>query len=140
VRPEVGALARRRFLEGKLDAEDMEAWARLAFPIYTRKQRDPEATQRGIRREEVNLWFVQPGAEGRTFNFFPVLHRIQCPTLVLGGEEDPMIPIEVQEDIVAALPAQLVHFERSPNCGHSVIADAPLRAFAVIRDFIALSQ
>src|SRR5262245_46790780 len=29
---EVGALARRRFIEGKLDAADMEAWARLAFP------------------------------------------------------------------------------------------------------------
>jgi proline iminopeptidase len=33
--PEVGALARRRFLEGKLDAEDLEAWGRLAFPVST---------------------------------------------------------------------------------------------------------
>ena len=48
-----------------------------------------------------------------------------------------MMPIEAQEDIVAALPAHLVRFERFPNCGHSVIADAPLPAFAVIRDFIA---
>jgi proline iminopeptidase len=29
-----------------------------------------------------------------------------------------------------------VRFERFANCGHSVIADAPERAFAVIRDFI----
>jgi pimeloyl-ACP methyl ester carboxylesterase len=28
--PEVGALARRRFLEGKLDAEELETWVRLA--------------------------------------------------------------------------------------------------------------
>jgi PAS domain S-box-containing protein len=28
-------------------------------------------------------------------------------------------------------------FERFPNCGHSVIADAPERAFAVLRDFSA---
>jgi proline iminopeptidase len=48
-----------------------------------------------------------------------------------------MIPIEAQEDIVAALPAHLVRFERFLNCGHSVIGDAPLHAFAVIRDFIA---
>jgi proline iminopeptidase len=56
--------------------------------------------------------------------------------LVLGGEEGPMIPIECQEDILAALPPNLVRFERFPNCGHSVIADAPERAFAVIREFI----
>jgi pimeloyl-ACP methyl ester carboxylesterase len=74
--------------------------------------------------------------EGRTFNFFPTLSRIQYPTLVLRGEDDPMIPIECQEDIVAALSSHLVRFERFPNCGHSVVADAPDRAFTVIRDFI----
>jgi len=29
-------------------------------------------------------------------------------TLVLGGEDDPMIPIEAQEDIIAALAPRLV--------------------------------
>jgi proline iminopeptidase len=134
--PEVGALARRRFLEEKLDVKDLEAWVRLAFPVYTRARKDPLAAQRGIRRPDVNHWFARAGGEGRTFNFFPALSNIQCPTLVLGGEDDPMIPIECQEDLAAALPAHLVRFQRFPNCGHSVIADAPLRAFAVIRDFI----
>jgi len=134
--PEVGALARRRFLDRKLDPETLETWVRLAFPVYTRKRRDPQAMQRAIRHPEVNHWFARPGGEGHTFNFFPTLSNIQCPTLVLGGEDDPMLPIECQEDLVAALPAHLVRFERFPNCGHSVIADAPLRAFAVIRDFI----
>jgi proline iminopeptidase len=31
--PEVGALARRRFLEGKLDAHELETWVHLAFPV-----------------------------------------------------------------------------------------------------------
>ena len=137
--PEVGALAHRRFIEAKLDAADLEAWVRLAMPFYTRTPKDPLAGMRAIRRAEVNHWFARPGGEGRTFNFFPALSRIQCPTLVLGGEEDPMLPIECQEDLVAALPAQLVRFERFPNCGHSVITDAPERAFAVIREFIGLS-
>jgi proline iminopeptidase len=76
---------------------------------------------------------------GRTFNFFPELHKIQCPTFVLGGEDDPMIPIEAQKDIVAALPKHLVRFERFANTEHSVITDAPERAFAVIGKFIATS-
>ena len=67
---------------------------------------------------------------------FPDLHRIQCPTLVMGGEDDPMHPIESQADIAAALPPHLVQFERFANCGHAVVPDAPERAMALIRDFI----
>jgi proline iminopeptidase len=64
------------------------------------------------------------------------LSRIQCPTLVLGGEDDPMLPIECQADIAAALPQHLAQFERFENCRHAVVPDAPERAMAVIRDFI----
>jgi proline iminopeptidase len=134
--PEAGALARRRFFEGQVDAAMLQAWIRVAFPVYTRIARDPATVQRAILRPEVNLWFTQPGAEGRTFNFIPMLRHVECPTLVLGGEEDPMSPIVCQEEIVAALPAHLVRFERFPGCGHGVFHDAPERAMAVIRDFI----
>ena len=39
--PEVGALARRRFLElkGHIDQASLDAWRRLAFPLYTRTPR-----------------------------------------------------------------------------------------------------
>jgi pimeloyl-ACP methyl ester carboxylesterase len=136
--PEVGALARRRFLEteGHLDQASIETWLRLAFPLYTRSARDPDVARRAINRPDVLQWFTRPGGESTSFNMFSDLHRIQCPTLVLGGEDDPMHPIESQADIAAALPAHLVRFERFPNCGHAVIPDAPERAMAVIRDFI----
>ncbi len=135
--PEVGALARRRFLEGHTDAATMEAWVRLAFPVYTRMPRDPAAAQRAIRRPEVLRWFTRPGGEGQTFDFFPALSRIRCPTLVLGGEDDPMTPIECPVDLVHALPRDLVRFERFADCGHGVVPDARERALAVLRDFIA---
>src|SRR5262245_11265120 len=38
---EVGAMARRRFLEGHTDKETLDAWLRIAFPLYTRTPRDP---------------------------------------------------------------------------------------------------
>ena len=133
---EVGALARRRFFGGEVDPAMLEAWVRLAFPVYTRTRRDPAVVKRALLRPEVNLWFTRPGGEGRTYDLFPFLPRIQCPTLVLGGEEDPMSPIVCQEEIAAALPAHLVRFERFPGCGHGVLADAPERGMAVIRDFI----
>jgi len=136
--PEVGALARRRFLEvqGQTDQASLDAWRRLAFPLYTRTPRDPDMARRAVSRSEVLQWFTKPGGEGHTFNMFPDLGRIQCPTLVLGGEDDPMLPIECQADLAAALPAHLVRFERFANCRHAVVPDAPERAMAVIRDFI----
>jgi proline iminopeptidase len=137
--PEVGALARRRFLEsrGQTDAASVEAWLRLAFPLYTRTPRNPDAARRAVLRPDVTQWFTRPGGEGHTFDFVQELSRIQCPTLVLGGEDDPMTPIECQADIAAALPAHLVRFERFAGCGHAVVPDAPERAMAVIREFIA---
>jgi pimeloyl-ACP methyl ester carboxylesterase len=134
--PEVGALARHRFLDGHTDGATLEAWVRLAFPLYSRTPRDPDVIRRAVRHPEVTRWFTRPGGEGHTFNFFQALPQVQCPALVLGGEEDPMTPIECQADIAAGLPAHLVRFERFPGCGHTVLVDAPERAMAVIRDFI----
>ena len=77
------------------------------MPVYTRIPRDPDMARRAINRPEVALhWFAKPGGESDTFNMFPELDRIQCPTLVIGGEDDPMHPIESQADIAAALPPQ----------------------------------
>jgi proline iminopeptidase len=136
--PEVGALARRRFLEGhgNPDQASVAAWIRLAMPHYTRVPRDPDMARRSVSRPEVLQWFSGPGGESRSFNFFPDMHRIQCPTLVLGGEDDPMLPIECQADLAAALPPHLVQFERFANCGHGCIQDAPEPTLAAIRGFI----
>ena len=135
--PEVGALAHRRLFEGHRDGAALADWLRLAFPLYTRTPRDPDVARRAISNPEVLHWFTRPDGEDHTFNLLPALSKVQCPTLVMGGEDDPMTPIECQVDIVAALPKHLVRFVRFANCGHAVLPDAPERGMAVIRDFIA---
>jgi pimeloyl-ACP methyl ester carboxylesterase len=92
--------------------------------LYTRVPRDPDMARRAVNRPEVLQWFTQPGGESHRFNMLADLGRIQCPTLVLGGEDDPIHPIESQADIAAALPAHLVRFERFANCRHAVVPDA----------------
>ena len=136
--PEVGALARRRFLEqgGHPDQASVADWVRLAMPHYTRIPRDPDMARRAVSRPEVLQWFARPGGESRSFNFLPDLHRIQCPTLVLGGDDDPIHPIESQADIAAALPPHLMRFERFADCRHACIQDAPEQTLAAIRSFI----
>jgi len=135
--PEVGALARRRFLESKASPDEAPAaeWRRLAMPHYTRRPR-AESMGRAIVRPEVLQWFTRPGGENRSFDMLADLSCVACPTLVMGGEDDPMHPIESQADIAAALPPHLVRFERFSDCGHAVIADQPERGLALIREFI----
>ena len=41
--PEIGAMARRRFFEGHIDKASLDAWLRLAFPLYTCTPRDMAA-------------------------------------------------------------------------------------------------
>lgn len=135
--PEVGALARRRFLESQgTDPALLAAWIKLAFPHYVRKPRDPDAGSRTVARPDVLQWFNKVGGESRRFDMLADLGRIKCPTLVLGGEDDPMTPIESQADIAAALPKHLVRFERFAGCGHGVVPDSRERGLALIRDFI----
>ena len=74
--------------------------------------------------------------EGHSFDMLADLSRIACPTLVIGGEDDPMTPIEAQADIAAALPKHLARFERFPECGHGIVADAPDEYLAMIRAFV----
>jgi len=139
--PEVGALARRRFFEekGQPSEDTIAEWRRLAMPHYTRKSRDADAMRRAIIRPDVLQWFTRPGPDGesRNFNMLADLSRVACPTLVMGGEDDPMHPIESQAEIAAALSPSLVRFERFAGCGHGVIHDDPERGLAVIREFIA---
>src|SRR5450631_1160701 len=82
--PEVGALARRRFLDvdSPRDQASVDAWRKLAFPLYMRTPRDPNIGSRTVGKPEVALhWFAKPAGESHTFNMFPGLLCIRCPTL-----------------------------------------------------------
>ena len=134
--PEVGAMAHRRLFVGHTDVAFLETWRRIVLPLYTRIPRDPNVMPRVLNNPEVLQAFAGPGGEDHIFNMLSDLSGVRCPTLVMGGDEDPMTPIECQADIVAALPAHLVQFARFPGCGHAVVPDAPEAALAKIRQFI----
>ncbi|MGI9600979.1 MAG: alpha/beta fold hydrolase [Acidimicrobiales bacterium] len=74
--------------------------------------------------------------EYRTCNLLPGLASVQCPTLVLGGEDDPTTPIEDQVDIAAAIDPDLVEFHRFADCGHGAYRDQPDLALPIISRFV----
>ena len=100
---------------------------------------DVEGTK--FARPEVALhWFARPDGESDTFNMFPQHvpgpwpHPVPDPGARRGGRS--VHPIESQADIAAALPPNLVQFERFADCGHGVVPDAPERAMALLREFV----
>jgi proline iminopeptidase len=131
--PEVAAIAKAFW-----DAPSMQTlgpYAMKAMGLYQRSPRDPDAFTRNVFQLDVLFHFA--GGEQKAMDLLPDLARVTAPALVLGGEEDPVTPIEDQVAIAAALPAATTRFERFPGCGHGVYRDDPARAFQVIREFIA---
>ena len=133
---EAGDLARRRFVDGDTSPEVLRSWLAVALPLYTRTPPDPAAIKRVALNSEATAWFNRPGGEGRTFDLLRDLRRIKCPTLVLGGTLDPMLPIECQRDIAAAIRPDLLQYREFENCGHGVVPDVPHEALPLLGRFI----
>ena len=127
--PHVREVAERHFRE--LTDETAEEFLRVCLPVYNPTPIPPDVLARARLKLEVGNHFFRN--EGFTVDLFPELGNIRCPTLVLGGELDPITPVADAEDIAAAIPnSQLVIFE---GAGHGVFRDKPEEALAVIREF-----
>jgi len=63
------------------------------------------------------------------------LAAINCPTLVLVGEDDPMTPVEAAEEMLALLPDGVGRLERVERCGHGTFRDQPERTEQALRAF-----
>ena len=128
--PEVREVAERHFSE--LTDETAEEFMRVCLPVYNPKPIDPEVVARTRLKLEVGNHFFRN--EGFDVDLFPELHNIKCPTLVIGGELDPITPVADSQDIAAAIPqAEVRIFE---GAGHGVFRDQPEEAVAVIREFV----
>lgn len=118
-------------------AESRAEFIRTCVPLYRQTPPDPEAMRRVLMRNETALHFNGPGQEQGRMDFRSELGRVRCPVLVMAGDHDPMSPMAFSETLVAALPPDRVRFEKFTDCGHGVFGDAPERACAVLREFIA---
>lgn len=110
-------------------------YLRVCLPLYN-PTLQPEAS-RAKARFDVELLDTWNRSELPHLRLLPGLARAACPVLVMGGEEDPVTPIEDQRDIAAALPPQWARFASFANAGHGIWRDRPDDAMALLREFIS---
>ena len=133
-----GDSAHRRYIDGDTSDDVLSAWLKIAVPLYTRAPADPLTMGRVKFQREATSWFNRVGDEGRSFDMLAQLASIGCPTLVMGGVDDPMLPIECQRDIAAANEPPLVTYKEFAGCGHGLMPDLPELMVAALRQFVKL--
>ncbi len=121
--------------------ERRQKYFEVCVPLYSARTAlmpaaRPDWMMRAVIRNDVAMHFNGPNNEQGRMDFRTGLARIVCPTLIIAGERDPIMPMAFSETIATCLPPHLVRFEKFADAGHGVVPDAPERAMAVIRDFI----
>jgi pimeloyl-ACP methyl ester carboxylesterase len=66
---------------------------------------------------------------------FPLLSQIQCPTLVLCGNEDGNSPPEANREMAAAITSALLQIV--PKCGHMSLMEQPQAVNAALQALLA---
>lgn len=133
--PEIGETARAYW--SNPSAETGAAYRERCWPFYRHRRDRPMEPPRSIVKTALGMHFNGPRNENGRFDFHERLSKIICPVLVVGGEQDPVIPISLVEATARSLPSALVRFERLADCSHDIPGDARERFFPIIREFIA---
>ena len=102
--------------------------------LYNVTPQAADARKRTVFNEEI--LFTSAAGEQQTMNLLPGLAHVQCPVLVMAGEQDPVTPLADAQDIAAAIAQPWGRLVTFAVAGHGAWRDEPDAAMAVLRDFI----
>jgi pimeloyl-ACP methyl ester carboxylesterase len=118
--------------------ETFAEWMRVCHPLLSRRPGEDPLLARveagRIQTIDVNLHFMSH--EGKTVDHRSELSRVRCPTLVVVGEHDPLVPVSLGREIVEASPDGLAQLHVVSDAAHDVFADNAGDVYGRIRDFI----
>jgi proline iminopeptidase len=133
---EAAAVAARDFAE--LTEQSADEFNRVCYPLYSSKpgfvEESRQRMARSIHTTEVNLHYFRH--EAPRFDPWSMLGAVRCPALILAGEDDPICPLPVVEDLARQLPAGTTRLVRLPQARHGVFRDRPDLAFPAVKEFL----
>jgi pimeloyl-ACP methyl ester carboxylesterase len=133
---EAAAIAERDFAEPT--EESLAEYRRVCHPLYSSKPGDTEQLRErlagSIQTTEVNRHYFRN--DPSRFDPWSVLGMIKSPVLILAGEDDPVCPLPIAEDLARQLRAETTRLLRPPGARHTIFRDRPDIAFPAVEDFI----
>ncbi len=131
--PDAAATYRRIFVAGDPTAEDWAEYLRVNMPLYNHTE-----TGFGPRRGWENLRVLQHFNERfADMDLRGDVGRIEAPTLVLAGRDDPITPHECSTTLLELLPEGIGRLEILDRCGHGTFRDRPDETERLLRAFLA---
>jgi pimeloyl-ACP methyl ester carboxylesterase len=135
--PEAAAIIERIYAG---DAEDLQAeFNRVCYPLYSATPGWAEESRqflaRMIRNPDVAAHYSSH--EVSSFDPWSLLGAVRCPVLVLAGEDDPVCPLPVVEELTGQLADSTTRLVRLPGARHTIFRDRPDLAFPAVKTFVA---
>lgn len=106
----------------------------MCLAYYSVTVPDPHMMQRMIVKNPVAMHYNGPKNEQGQFDFHAALADVHCPTLVMGGDRDPIMPHPFGEQLADAMPHAEYHL--IDNAAHMLAADKPATVLHLMREFI----
>ncbi len=132
--PEAAACARAYWTHPT--SESRRAYGETCVPHYTQNAVDPDLWPRIQMKDPVALHFNGPKNEMGRFDFRKSLAKVRCPSLVISGDMDPIMPAVFSQTLTNSLTSSDVTHHSLPNAGHLPETDAPERYFAHLCTFL----
>lgn len=117
--------------------ERRQAYFETCLPHYSVTPHDADMMARMIVKNPVAMHFNGPDGEMGRFDYREALARVTCPTLILSGDRDPMMPDLFSQSLKQSLTQAKVAYHRLPDAGHMLTQDQPKAFFAHLRQFIS---
>jgi proline iminopeptidase len=136
-----GPLAReaaRRYLTGDTSARATQAWQQHALPLYGDAVAPADLKQRRARarmNDDVLTHFRSGGCGSADATGY--LPAITCPTLILAGEHDPVVPAAATRRLAASLTNAPVTLEILTGIAHGTFRQATRQALTHVRHFMS---
>lgn len=132
---DVAAVAEADFTDPSV--ETAEAFGEHCLPYYsTRPGVSDYLTQlmkRVVQTPEVEVAFTRTIG---SLDLRPYVDQIRCPVLLLGGENDPIMPTFLMDELANALADNLWRYVQLADCSHMLSRDRPTEVASHLREFV----
>lgn len=129
--------AAARFFDTPFAEGAFEGFIAHCMPLYGLADADPDVLARVRMNPEMVSSFFLPGGEWRSFDYSTGAVAFPGPSLVIHGEDDPIVPLAFASQAVAQMNPATTRFAMLSGLRHDIMRDDGAKVLALIRSFIA---